>query len=88
MPDARLQRTRSHYACPICEGEGRIDDYEGFYPCSECDGAGTLLRPYVPPAPSKHPMIMQEWVTESMLDMLKRDLLFVRQIQRTGDETI
>lgn len=77
------ERIRRNYQCPICDGTGRLDDYEGEYPCYECDGAGVLLRPYTPPPQGKalSPLIA-DWLTAEMVRTLKNDLHFAKLVSR------
>lgn len=66
-------RVRRNYACPHCDGTGKVDDYEGWYECWDCDGSGIILVEkgprYSQPA-NRLPLKVEDWVIQEGLDNL------------------
>lgn len=81
MPDSRLQRTRKAYACPSCDGEGRIFDYEGEYECSDCDGTGVRIAP-LPAVPPGQSFVCADWLIREQLDALSNSLKLAHALQK------
>lgn len=80
MP-SHSERVRANYRCPVCDGEGRVDDYEGSYECYECDGAGIILVPKIRPA-GRTLTLAEKLVVDESLRVLSQQVSLLNEINR------
>lgn len=83
MP-SHQERVRRQYACHVCDGEGRVSDYDYDGPCSTCDGSGVLLKAREPV--KQQNQLPATWLDKELLDRVAASFKIFSSINRSYDE--
>lgn len=83
MP-SHQERVRRQYACYVCDGEGRVSDYDYDGPCSTCDGSGVLLKAREPV--KQQNQLPATWLDRELMERVVANCAIWSNFSRSYDE--